>query len=90
MRKKMTKFIAKITLGTLFVMQMILPLASECVEKAEYSEQTFLVKSHNLCLHDDEIFVNVGGVNYVVTSLEKKGNHWLAKSSAGNCPWGRG
>lgn len=88
MQKKGTNFIGKITIGILFVMQMVIPLTSQCVEKVENSELTFLIKSHDLYVEDEEILVNVGGVSYLVTSLEKRGNHWLAKSSAGNCPWG--
>ncbi len=63
--------------------------AAELVPAGEgFSTSTFQVEIQDLHFDQENILVDVGGHLYKLSSLEKRGNQWVAEISYGKCAWG--
>lgn len=63
---------------------------ADCETGPRLQELSFLVSPHDLQLDGANILIQVNGMVYTVSSLERKGLHWLAKTDArvNDCPAG--
>lgn len=63
-------------------------IAETIAEESQLQELTFLVSPQDLYFDQENISVNVNGVLFSAHSLEKRGNHWLARiiARANYCP----
>lgn len=57
---------------------------------SQLSEMTFVVSLQDLIFDGGEISINWEGINYPISSLEREGDHWVARMEiCGNyCPEG--